>query len=283
MTRFYGLEEIRDAIVVDSEGLRYGHVKDFQVVEDNVYLVVYTATRVNELTIDVDKLVALLRERVSLSGSEPLELLVSIARREGLDIPYRIAEREVEWLKGLIPASEVTLIDVKRIVVDDYDSLVKIVLLNTPREALFRGLKPQQSKPVYRVDQVLGKLVVSKSEGILGIAREVVIAPGSVGVRVYSVRSMRKVINWIAFTSQLKRQGFREAYERLVECRDPYKYSKLDYSLLPEIEGVLKDVRGRDTVLELINRFIEVEKTGVEYRDVPLGRVLRIGDLVIVE
>jgi hypothetical protein len=281
--RFYSLDEIRNAMVVDSEGLIYGYVKGLHIIENSVKLAVYTSFKVNEPVVDVEKLVSILLKRANITGSEPLEVLVSLARREGIDIPYRVAEREVEWLKGFVPVEEVQLIDVKRVSVDEVDEVVKVVLLSTPREALFRGFSVQSSAPVYRVEQVLNKLVVSLSRGVLGVCKEVVVGPGALGFRVYRVRSVKKVVNWIAFTSHIKRLGLREAYEKLVEFRDPYKFSKVDLSLAKDVEDVLSGVRDRDRVLSAMQNFVEVEAAAVEFDDVPYSDVAKVGDVVITK
>jgi sporulation protein YlmC with PRC-barrel domain len=279
--RFFSLDEIRDAMVIDSEGFIYGYVKDLQVLEEDVGLAVYISSRVNEPVVDVEKLQSILSSRASLRGDEPLELLVSLARRDGLDIPYKVAEKEVKWLKGFVPVSEIQLIDIKRTSVDNIDSLIKVILLKTPREAIFRGLPARGPKPVYRVDQVLNKIIVSMSRGVLGIAKEVVIGAGEIGFRVYRVRSLKKVVNWIAFTAQVKRLGFKEAYERLVEFRDPYRFSKLDVSIAKDVEEVLKDLKEKDKVVVLLQEFVEVEPGAIEFEDIPSSDVVKVGDVVI--
>ena len=279
--RFFSLDEIRDAMVIDSEGFIYGYVKDLQVLEEDVGLAVYISSRVNEPVVDVEKLQSILSSRASLRGDEPLELLVSLARRDGLDIPYKVAEKEVKWLKGFVPVSEIQLIDIKRTSVDNIDSLIKVILLKTPREAIFRGLPARGPKPVYRVDQVLNKIIVSMSRGVLGIAKEVVVGAGEIGFRVYRVRSFKKVVNWIAFTAQVKRLGFKEAYERLVEFRDPYRFSKLDVSIAKDVEEVLKDLKEKDKVVVLLQEFVEVEPGAIEFEDISFSDVVKVGDVVI--
>jgi len=279
--RFFSLDEIRDAMVIDSEGFIYGYVKDLQVLEEDVGLAVYISSRVNEPVVDVEKLQSILSSRASLRGDEPLELLVSLARRDGLDIPYKVAEKEVKWLKGFVPVSEIQLIDIKRTSVDNIDSLIKVILLKTPREAIFRGLSARGPKPVYRVDQVLNKIIVSMSRGVLGIAKEVVVGAGEIGFRVYRVRSFKKVVNWIAFTAQVKRLGFKEAYERLVEFRDPYRFSKLDVSIAKDVEEVLKDLKEKDKVVVLLQEFVEVEPGAIEFEDISSSDVVKVGDVVI--
>lgn len=268
-------------MVVDSEGFIYGYVKDFHFVDNMLYLSVYTVFKVNELSIDVEKLTDMLKTKTSLSGNEPLEFLVNLARREGLDIPYRVAEKDFEWVKGFVPVNEVQLIDVKKISVDEMDTVVKVVVLSTPREAVFRGIPIQNTKPIYRFDQVLNKLVISLSRGVLGICKEVVVGAGSAGFRVYRARSIRRVINWIAFTSNLKKQGYRDVYEKLVDFKDPYRFNKVDTSIVKDLENILKDFKEKDKVLSMAQNYVEVEVGAVEFEDIAYEDVVKVGDIVI--
>jgi len=279
MKRFYSMDELRDAMILDSEGLIYGYVEDLRIEDEKVSLAAYTVFRVNEPAIDVEKLRSQLAKRVSLKGNEPLEVLVSIARRENIDVPYKITEKEVRWIKGFVPLEEVRLIDAKRISVDDMDTTLRVILLSKPREALFRGMPVQSSSPTYRIEQVLNKLVLSSLRGILGICKEIVVGPGELGFRVYRVKSMRKVVNWIAFTAHVKRLGLRDAYEKLVEFRDPYKYSKLDLSTAGEVEKILGDSK----ILDTMRSFIEAEAAGTEFEDVPYSDILKVGEVVITK
>jgi len=273
------MDELRDAMILDSEGLIYGYVEDLRIEDEKVSLAAYTVFRVNEPAIDVEKLRSQLAKRVSLKGNEPLEVLVSIARRENIDVPYKITEKEVRWIKGFVPLEEVRLIDAKRISVDDMDTTLRVILLSKPREALFRGMSVQSSSPTYRTEQVLNKLVLSTSRGILGICKEIVVGPGALGFRVYRVKSMRKVVNWIAFTAHVKRLGLRDAYEKLVEFRDPYKYSKLDLSTAGEVEKILGDSK----ILDTMRSFIEAEAASTEFEDVPYSDILKVGEVVITK
>lgn len=280
-SKFYSLEELKEAIIVDSEGLIYGYVEDIHVAENAASLVAYVVFKVNEPAVDVEKLRSTLAGRAALTGDEPLETLVSLARRENIEIPYILAEKEVRWVKGFVPVGEVRLIDVKQISVDETETKLKVVLLSAPREAIFRGLPTHSTSPTIRAEQVLNKPVVSLSRGILGIAKEIVVGAGMLGFRVYRVRSRRRVVNWIAFTTHVKRLGLREAYEKLVEFRDPYRYSKLDLSVAREVEKMLSDAKEKDRVLGAMQNFIEAEDAGAEYEDVPYSDILKVGEVVI--
>lgn len=279
--KFYSIDELKNATIIDSEGLLYGYVEDITIEESNAKLVAYTLFKINEPAINVEKLKSILSSRISLEGNEPLETLVALARKENIEIPWQVTEKEVKWIKGYVSLSEVVLIDSKQLFIDDTRTHIKIVLLSTPREAIFRGLPVNPKSQTYRPQHVLGKLVISASRGILGIAKEIVVSPGMLGFRVYRVRSRKKVVNWIAFTTHVKRMGLKEAYEKLVEFRDPYKYSKVDLSLTNEIEQLLEGTREKEKIMEAMQNFIETEEAGTEYVDIPYSEIVRVGEFVI--
>jgi sporulation protein YlmC with PRC-barrel domain len=279
--KFYSIDELKNATIIDSEGLLYGYVEDITIEESNAKLVAYTLFKINEPAINVEKLKSILSSRISLEGNEPLETLVALARKENIEIPWQVTEKEVKWIKGYVPLSEVVLIDSKQLFIDDTRTHIKIVLLSTPREAIFRGLPVNPKSQTYRPQHVIGKLVISASRGILGIAKEIVVSPGMLGFRVYRVRSRKKVVNWIAFTTHVKRMGLKEAYEKLVEFRDPYKYSKVDLSLTNEIEQLLEGTKEKEKILGAMQNYIETEEAGTEYVDIPYSEIVRVGEFVI--
>jgi len=279
--KFYSIDELKNATIIDSEGLLYGYVEDITIEESNAKLVAYTLFKINEPAINVEKLKSILSSRASLEGNEPLETLVALARKENIEIPWQVTEKEIKWIKGYVPLSEVVLIDSKQIFIDDTRAHIKTVLLSTPREAIFRGLPVNPKSQTYSPQHVIGKLVISASRGILGIAKEIVVSPGMLGFRVYRVRSRKKVVNWIAFTAHVKRMGLKEAYEKLVDFRDPYKYSKVDLSLINEIEQLLEGTREKEKIMEAMQNFIETEEAGTEYVDIPYSEIVRVGEFVI--
>jgi len=279
--KFYSIDELKNAMIIDSEGLLYGYVEDITIEESNAKLVAYTLFKINEPAINVEKLKSILSSRVSLEGNEPLETLVALARKENIEIPWQVTEKEVKWIKGYVPLSEVVLIDSKQLFIDDTRTHIKIVLLSTPREAIFRGLPVNPKSQTYRPQHIIGKLVISASRGILGVAEEIVVSPGMLGFRVYRVRGRKKVVNWIAFTAHVKRMGLKEAYEKLVEFRDPYKYSKVDLSLTNEIEQLLEGTKEKEKILGAMQNYIETEEAGTEYVDIPYSEIVRVGEFVI--
>ena len=140
--KMFSAYELRDSIVVDSEALIYGYVKDFSVESSTLRISVVCRYNVNDVAVDVDKLKSLLMEKGFRVGDEPLETLVSLARSQGIEVPVKSVDRVLEVLKGYITVDEIEAIDIAKVVRLGREETIKIVLLSTPREALFRGVKP---------------------------------------------------------------------------------------------------------------------------------------------
>lgn len=281
--RFYSIEELRNATIVDSEGLVYGYVKDLERIDSDVRIVAYIKYRYNDIIPDVDKLIKILKNRGIEIGREPIEIPISIARREGIDIPVKVIDREVELIKGYISIEEIELIDIARIRREQSEETIRIVLLSTPREALYRGIQVSSSREDIDISSIMDKLVVSKSRGILGYAKEVVVAPKAVGVRVYRSYGARGFINWISFLTTIKRMGKRELFEKLAQFRDPYRYSRLELSYLNDVKNMIMQNKESRDVINLLDKYVITEEERGDYIDIPLSKVLKVGDIVIVE
>lgn len=191
-------------------------------------------------------------------------------------------DREAEVVKGFIEVDEIDLIDISKIVRGDREELIKIVLLSTPREANFRGL-PTGDRPQYRISDIIGKLVVSRSRGVLGYAEDIVVSSRDFGVRIYRVRGSKGYINWISFLSALKKLGFSKIYEKLYEFRDPYRFNRLDISYAKTIEDMLKELGASKDVYDLLKSSMVFEELPGEYIDISIKSILKVGDIVIAE
>ena len=279
--RFYSERELTGANVYDSEGLFYGVVAGFDVRDGQLVLRVEVEFSADRPVVNVERLVEALQHRgVNVSGSEPLEYLVTLAREEGLELPVRRARRRLRMLKGLIPVSEVAVVDVKKL----GGRTVGVVVLSTPREAAYRGRKPSSEKPrVVGAEQLKGKLVVSLTEGLLGYAEELVAGWGVAGLRVSRGAGARGYVNWIAFLNTLRRRGYTEAYERLAERWNPLQNPRLDVSLLGEIRRLLEQLNTPPELHELLDQFTVKEPVEGSYIDVPWTSIRRIADIIIVE
>ncbi len=266
MPRFYSEEELEGALVVDSEGLIYGRVSKISVEEDGVKLHVSVNVKAEVEEIDLEKLRYLLRDKISEEAGE--EEIVSLARSLGLEIPKKQVRMDLSHEKGIVPIEQIACIA-------EGDG-VRIVVLSTPREANYRGIK--ERKPEYAdLTGIKGKIVISLSGEVLGEATDVVISVGRPGIRVKRL-SAKKTINWLRLLRDLKRERRNKAL-KLESKLDPYKNPKIPVEEAGEVAELLREEEIDPNLLE---RYIE-EPEGRSYVDVSWEKIKKIGDVVLVE
>ncbi len=274
MPGYYSLDELSGARVYDSIGLLYGLVGGFRVEPDDLYVEVVITAGSRERVVDVDGLKKALSKAGVRIGDEPLEVLVSMAREAGIDIPYQVASERVVMLKGLVPSREVAVADYR----DDIEGGMGILLLSTPREARYRGVGGEPRRRLLPEASIKGKPVISKSRGLLGLAHSYVVGPGGLGLRVSSGEVVSSYVNWLGFLAHVKRVN-SSLYNKLAERIDPYRRPKVP---LAELEQLMDYIRegGFEEVLEgyTIRR---PEKRHVV--DVGWSSVVSVGDAIIVE
>ena len=275
LSEYYLPSEIMGARIYDSIGLYYGLFDGIRVERDMVYLVAVIVAEARERVVDVDRLKAMLVDRGYSVGGLTVEVLVNMARGEGLDIPYRIAESRVKLLKGLIPSSEVAAVGRRSVMGGD----LTVILLNTPREARYRGLSEAPVKDRFPPEEeIRGKPVISTSRGLLGIVHGYVIGPGGPGLRVGPGVEEIGYINWLGFLDHVK-QVNRRLYEELADSIDPYMNPRIPLSRL---EGVRSLIKGDDRVEKLLDKYIVLRqvKPG-SHVNIPWSDVISIGDAII--
>ncbi len=270
---YYTFEELQGARIYDSIGLYYGVLTGYRVEPDDLYLEVSIVAGSRERVIDVDELARRLRGRGHSVEGEEVEVLVSLARREGVDIPYRIAQRSISMLKALVPSSEVLVADYRRIAGED----VKAILLSTPREALFRGL---EARPIRgrlpEPGRIKGRLVISRSMGVLGYVHGYVIGPGGAGIRAGSRTS--GYVEWLRFLDAVKRID-QDLYKRLVEEIEPLRNPRVGLDEVERVRGLIEEAG----LGELLERHIVYKRGERDTHNIPLAKVISFGDAVIVE
>ncbi len=282
-SRFFSEDELRGALIVDSEGLVYGKAGYLKINASGVYIVGLVETRGRSIAVDKDRLVEMLLERgVHVSGSEELEYLVARAREEGLEVPYMEVEGSLEYVKGSIPVSEILWIDKAGLEFDGRREELTVIMLRTPREARYRGIHPQESPMLPRPEELEGKLVLSLEQGILGYAGEIVVGPGEPGIRVYRRRGSTGYINWLSLTKRLREAGYTEIYEALAEFRDPLKHSRLDLSLKQRVEEILRSMKADETAFRMLGESIVRGEEQSIYVDVAWSRVRKVREVILV-
>ena len=128
----------------------------------------------------------------SVSGLEVSEEGVFLRVSERVVDPT--TGRELEHEKGLVPLSEVSAIA--------EGPGGPVVLLSTPREAEYRGVRPGPPGPA-DLERAVGKLVVSADGRVLGRATSVVVGPGQPGLR---VSPSAVELAWLRFLRDLRRR-----------------------------------------------------------------------------
>ena len=275
---FYTVDEVKDALIIDSEGLIYGRVLDVVVEGGLVYLRAYIELNVEDKYVDVDKLVSLLRGKgLRVTGREPLEELVLLARENGITIPYKVVEKPFRLVKGRITLQEVEFIDVKRL----SGELVKIVLLKSPREARFRGAMVQHGIPVVEEEKFKGKLVISLERGIIGYASRLVVGGDEPGIRVLKGKGVAGYVNWIKFISTLRKKGYVELAEKLSEVVDPYKESRIPLERLRKVKTFLEEAG--EEVNKLLEECISREEVQIPFEDIAWKDILKMREVILVE
>lgn len=256
-------EELKNALIVDSQGYIYGRVREVRVESDRISLVASVRVDIGDEYIDEGRL----RELLASRGFNVKELstheLISIAREQKIAIPKTEAERTEDVIKGVISVDEIVWIDRW---LNDY-----VILLSTPREARYRGIR-EVKHPLYT--DVKGKLALSLSQGVLGIVVGIAIGPGEVALRISPSPSM---VNWLRFISEIRKRGYRELEEKLSDLIDPYKNPKISMDKLSLVNRIIE--KAPEEINTILNSCIEWGN----YIHIPWKNILRVGDIVIVK
>ncbi len=273
--KFYAEEELRGAKVYDCEGLLYGEAGGLVFLEDGAFIEVYVRRRIGDVAVDAERLSSDLARLGLQTGNATLEELVSLGRELGVDIPSRVVDREVSLLKARVPVEEILWFDSRNVA--PFGEL-KVLLLATPREAEFRGWRPRPPAKWPKREEVRGKMVLSVSNGIVGVVEGVVVGIGGIGLRVARSGGDREV-KWLAFTTALRRRGQDGLAERLAGEIDPYSNPRLKGADAERAARLVEEL-GSEEALELLAKHTVESKDVV---DIPWSSVLRVGDAVITE
>ncbi len=274
--KFYLLDEYMDSLIVDSEGLIFGRGCGYEYYSSGVRIKVCIEVKAQRVIPNRDKLVEILRHRgVDIPVDATLEFLVVRAREEGLDIPLIEVTSDIKIVKSYIDPSEIYL-------VDRMPDARLLVLLSSPREALFRGISLQEEIPPPSPDLVEGKIVVSLSRGLIGFAQSIVLGPKEAGIRVAQTGRGEFYFAWLAYLSEVKKRGYTKIYSKLAEYADPYKKKRLPLEALREVEDILVREDAPRDLIELIGKYIKSESIGV-FIDLPWSSIKKLRDVIIVE
>jgi len=300
MDRAYREDELLEATVIDSEGYIYGKVEKINVDEEKITLVVYESKPDTKTMVDTNALKSELLKSVripfgaKIQGLRPAKILAGNIRKElglkseenltsehyeeyakrwGIPIPQKKVETERKEPKGEINIEEIKAIKVSMIKTEQGEKVVKVILLNDPREAMFRNIPIQQKVPYRSTEAIKDKLVLDSNGIALGYVDSVVLFHNGPGIRVYSSKATGRVdlnvlnrhleISGKPHVANLIRRYFVQDIVRMEELEDFMQKAGLTLSLPP------------DSVLSRrVKEFL---------MDVPWDAVHKIGDIVILE
>ncbi len=267
---FYTEEELRGALIYDAYGWLFGYICGFDYSERGARLRACIRVSAGDRIPDREGLAVRLREQgVPVSGDEGLAELVAKARRFGVEIPFRAAEREGEMFKGYVEPEELAALSV-------VEGEGGFGLLLEPREAIYRGTlrAPPEPRPV--PERLRGKPLLSGRLGYLGRVVAIVFTAGGIGVR--AARRTREALDWLRLIDGLREAGYVEAARRLLDEYGPTR-------LLPgEAAGALKaelEKLGVPDAERLVQRYMLPE--GRVVVDVHWDRLCCAGDAVVAD
>ena len=264
--RFFEPGEYLGAPVYDAEGLLYGRVcgVDYRPL---VRLRVCLEPGVEARIPDPEALRRALAERgIEVGEQAPLEELILMAREQGIVVEEVPASRLPRLLKGYIEPHEIAIVDVME------DGRL-VVLLEEPREARLTGRRGLEQPPP-DPELVLGKPVISPSEGYLGRAEAITIGAGGIALR--TVKRMGGYLSVGEAAERLRRLGYPGVAEQLQRLAREGSIGPREAEALEE---GLRSLGAPGTALEAIRSSMRFAR--VERRDIPWQRLLRLGDAVV--
>ncbi|MEM0381015.1 MAG: hypothetical protein QXT88_01200 [Desulfurococcaceae archaeon] len=280
--KYYTFMEVINAEIYDSEALFYGYLCGLEI-RNKPFLKVCLSFKTGEYVPDVEKLKNELRTRgLDIPESATVEELIGIARSEGIKIPYLKIPSKLELVKSYVSLDDVALIDYCFKPGLESGLRIAIVVLNKPREAKYRGLEPPLNQPSLElVNKAKGKIAVSISEGILGFVDEIVFKPGDYGLRLDSNIRRRGFIKWSSFLTILETLGYVDLSKYLRGAVSPLDILDLKYYGL--IMSVLNKQNIDEKLVKALNDNVVFEEEYVEeYIDISWNRILKIGDIVLL-
>ncbi len=299
MDRAYREDELLDATVIDSEGYIYGKVEKIDVGEEEITLVVYESKPDMKTIVDVDALKLELLKNVQVSfgakiqGLPPMKILLrnikkelglkpaesitnkhyqEYAKRLGTPIPRRKVETERREPKGDINIKEIKAIKVSIIRTEKEEKVIKLILLNDPREAVFRNIPVQHKVPYRNTDAIKDKLVLDSGGTALGYADSVVLFHNGLGIRVYSPKTTGGVdLNVLSKYLDMWGKSHVEKLIRRYFARDVVRREELDDFM--KKAGLTLALPTEAVRSKVVKEFL---------MDVPWDTIHKIGDVVIL-
>lgn len=306
MERAYREDELLDATIVDSEGYVYGRVEKISINEDEIVLLAYEEKPDVRTTIDMKSLVDALLQDIKMDmGSKfrrvtQLDILQENVRKElGLKLTEKLTEEHYQKYaerlnvpipqtktsvdrkeqKGTVSLSEVKTMKITVIGKEKSMKLIKIIMLNEPKEATFRKIPTQKEVPYRSTDVLRDKLVLDSEGKALGYVDSVVLFQDMPGIRIY-ISKVSGQVSLGMLARYLEESGKSDVAALLrkhfMEYPDSHRYTVS----MDELDDFMQQTR---VSFSLPETAMTSKGTREFVADIPWREVSKIGDVVLLK
>jgi len=306
MERAYREDELLGATIIDSEGYVYGKVEKVNITEDEIVLFAYedkpdvkTVADVTSLKEELLKgvkstfgsrfrrvtsweiLTSGIRKELGLGLDEQLtdEHYLKYAERIGVSIPRVKATVERKEQKGTVSLNEIKTIRMTVLGKEKGTRIIKVILLQEPKEAAFRRIPIQEKVPYRSTDVIKDKLVLDSEGNALGYVDSVVLFQGMPGVRVY-VSKVSGQVSLSMLARYLDESGKSDAAtlvrKQFLESPELHRYTV-------ETEELEDFMRKKKLTFKLPERVMASQGTREFVADIPWDAIYKIGDVVLLK
>lgn len=306
MERAYREDELLGATIVDSEGYIYGKVEKVSITEDEVVLFAYEdkpdvktvadivglkeellkgvkttfGSKMRRATV-LEVLIDNIRKDLGLGLDEQLsdEHYLKYAERMGVAIPRVKATVERKEQKGTVSLSEIKTIRITVLGKEKGTRVIKVILLEEPKEAAFRRIPIQEKVPYRSTDVIKDKLVLDSEGNALGYVDSVVLFQGMPGVRVY-VSKISGQVSLSLLARYLDESGKSDAAalvrKQFLEHPETHRYTV-------ELEELEDFMRKKKLSFRLPDKVMASQGSRDFVADIPWKAVQKIGDVLLLK
>jgi len=306
MERAYREDELLDAAIIDSEGYVYGKLEKININEDKIVLLaseakpdVRTVVDLNSLKEEFlrgikptvgtklrrqtpqDILEETIRKELGLELDEQLddEHYLKYAERLGVSIPQVKATAERKEQKGTVGLNEIKTIRISVIGKEKWTTVIKIILLHKPKEAMFRKIPIQEKVPYQSTEVIKDKLVLDADGSALGYIDSVVLFQDTPGIRVYVSKPSGQV-SLTLLARYLEESGKSDAATLVRKHFGEYPASHRYTATLEELEDFMRQTKLN---FRLPENVMTSQGTREFVADIPWDEIDKIGDVVLLK
>ena len=291
--QMYKEDELKDSLVVDSEGYICGYVSGFMVESNNIRIKLYAYEKNNIETPNeeelqqrllesvpqkgfykkssVDSLYDSIRNSLSISKNDHLSLehLIKYANTKNLKIPMKTEETQTRVDNGIIDWDCIDKIA--------FSQLGKCLLLNEPIEAKKRSVAMSDEVGFKSTKELKGKMVIDSEGKIVGSAFNFLIgSPPGLSIRLEQINKMEKY-ETEDLKSSLIPSRFKNEKELLAEVKKDLKLNSLN-----SYDSRAIAIWAKRNNVEIQNK-ADLQKMVVSEVTYDWDKIRKIGDVVILK